>query len=256
MDSQHEFKMPSIIPQDLRLIQDLIGDEIPKPPPVNTTALATAIPIEIKSDEDSSDDEDDSDSEKEVEANILADLDDEEDADQKSVPDTSFFSRLLNKSQNRLPPSESTSDSESMDTSSDSDSSGDENEDKDKPQGRPSKNEPLGLDEDEESGPAITSESQLRTKNEIAEFDVAIPDIEEVPPDEQLEKVGEVMSIIDKVVIVKGAPSTLAHRGSERALDSDTLLVFEDRKVLGFVSVLSLTVFHFFYFLTFASTDI
>ena len=100
MDSQHEFKMPSIIPQDLRLIQDLIGDEILKPPPVNTTALATAIPIKIKSDEDSSDDEDDSDSEKEVEANILADLDDEEDADQKSVRHTSFFSRLLNKSQN------------------------------------------------------------------------------------------------------------------------------------------------------------
>lgn len=43
------------------------------------------------------------------------------------------------------------------------------------------------------------------------------------------------MSIVDKVVIVKGSASDTVTRASERALDSDTLLVFEDRKVLGFV---------------------
>ena len=62
-----------------------------------------------------------------------------------------------------------------------------------------------------------------------------IPPIEEVGPHEALEKVGEVMSIVDKVVIVKGFASEMATRASERALDSETLLVFEDRKVLGYV---------------------
>jgi H/ACA ribonucleoprotein complex non-core subunit NAF1 len=56
-----------------------------------------------------------------------------------------------------------------------------------------------------------------------------------VGPDEVLEKVGEVMSVVGNVVIVKGRAATSG--GSERALDSDTLLVFEDRKVLGYVRV-------------------
>jgi H/ACA ribonucleoprotein complex non-core subunit NAF1 len=45
------------------------------------------------------------------------------------------------------------------------------------------------------------------------------------------------MNIIDNVVIVKGASSEVVNRGSERALDSDTLLVFEDRKVMGYVGI-------------------
>ena len=77
----------------------------------------------------------------------------------------------------------------------------------------------------------------------MVEYDVAVPDITEVGPEESLEKVGEVMSIVDKVVIVKGSASEIATRASERALDSDTLLVFEDRKVLGFVRALQ---FHLF----------
>jgi H/ACA ribonucleoprotein complex non-core subunit NAF1 len=40
------------------------------------------------------------------------------------------------------------------------------------------------------------------------------------------------MSVVGNVVIVKGLATTGT---SERALDSDTLLVFEDRKVLGYV---------------------
>jgi hypothetical protein len=47
--------------------------------------------------------------------------------------------------------------------------------------------------------------------------------------------VGEITSIIENVVIIKGLASEVANRGSRRALDSDTLLVFEDRKVVGYV---------------------
>ena len=88
--------------------------------------------------------------------------------------------------------------------------------------------------DDADEGPTVTA-AQVRTKNEIEETTIVIPTIEEVGPHEALEKVGEVMSIVDKVVIVKGSASEMATRASERALDSDTLLVFEDRKVLGFV---------------------
>lgn len=45
------------------------------------------------------------------------------------------------------------------------------------------------------------------------------------------------MTIMDNLAIIKGMPAELANRGSERALDSDTLLVFKDRKVLGYVSI-------------------
>ena len=48
------------------------------------------------------------------------------------------------------------------------------------------------------------------------------------------------MSIIDNVVIVKGIPSSSENRGAERALDCESLLVFEDKKVLGVVSPFSL----------------
>lgn len=98
-------------------------------------------------------------------------------------------------------------------------------------------------DEDEnEAGPS-TKNSALRTKNEIQEPDVVVPDITEVGEDEPLEKIGTVSSIIDNVVIVRGLPSAIESKASqskasERALDSESLLVFEDRKVLGYVSSL------------------
>jgi len=62
-----------------------------------------------------------------------------------------------------------------------------------------------------------------------------IPDIEEVGSEEELEKVGEITSIVDKVAIVKGMAIEIANNALEKALDSDTLLVFEDRKVMGYV---------------------
>ena len=89
-------------------------------------------------------------------------------------------------------------------------------------------------DEDDEGG-AVAAAVSLRTKNELPEADIAIPSITEVGPDEQLEKVGEIMNIVNNVVVVKGEASS-THRASEHALDSETLLVYEDRKVLGYVS--------------------
>ena len=94
-----------------------------------------------------------------------------------------------------------------------------------------------GVDEEDELGTSPATGTYFRTKNEINETDVTIPDIAEVGPEEVLEKVGEIMGVMENLVIVKGAPSELVNQGSERALDSDTLLVFEDRKVMGYVSI-------------------
>ena len=93
-------------------------------------------------------------------------------------------------------------------------------------------------DEDDENGAGPSSKgSALRTKNEIQDPDVVVPDITEVDASEPLEKIGTVMNIIDNVVIVKGLPSSVENKASEKALDSDSLLVFGDRKVLGYVSL-------------------
>ena len=92
-----------------------------------------------------------------------------------------------------------------------------------------------GLDDDEDGAGAAVTPDQVRTKNEVMDVKVTIPTIEEVGEHEVLEKVGEIMSIIDKAVIVRGLPCDAQNRVNERALDSDTLLVFEDRKVLGYV---------------------
>lgn len=135
--------------------------------------------------------------------------------------------------------------SESTDTNSDSSDSDSDSEDN-----IPSSNinvqpQVLDFDEDEESGPAVTSDNPLRTKNEVIEADITIPEIEEVDQTEVLEKVGEVMSIVGQVAIVVGSPSHIASRANERTLDSDTLLVFDDRKVFGYVRIL----FVFYYLL-------
>ena len=90
-------------------------------------------------------------------------------------------------------------------------------------------------DDDDDEGGAVAAAVALRTKNELPEPDIMIPPIAEVGPDEQLEKVGEIMNIINNVVVVKGEASS-TYRASEHALDSETLLVYEDRKVLGYVS--------------------
>jgi H/ACA ribonucleoprotein complex non-core subunit NAF1 len=93
------------------------------------------------------------------------------------------------------------------------------------------------VDDDEESG-ATTVASYVQTKNEIVDTDIVVPSVSEVGLEEGLEKVGEVMNIIGNVVIVKGLPADSSRAVSEKALDVETLLVFDDRKVLGHVRIL------------------
>jgi H/ACA ribonucleoprotein complex non-core subunit NAF1 len=92
-------------------------------------------------------------------------------------------------------------------------------------------------DEDDEGG---GFGGRPTTVHEVLNEEVVIPSIAEVDPSETLERVGEVLSVLqDKIVIVKGLASQIAGRASERVLDTDTLLVFEDRQVLGYVSPFS-----------------
>ena len=98
-----------------------------------------------------------------------------------------------------------------------------------------------GLDGDEHSdeedpGVAPPKGTYFQTKNELLENEIVIPDIQHVEPEEHLEKVGEIMSVVGNMAIVKAVLSDVPNRGAERALDSNTLLVFEDRSVMGYVS--------------------
>lgn len=89
--------------------------------------------------------------------------------------------------------------------------------------------------DDDEEGPAIAAGTVPATKHEIVEADIAIPEVDQLDPTEQIEKVGEIMTVFDQVAIVRGLPSENMSRGSQKALDSDTLLVFDDRTVMGYV---------------------
>lgn len=92
------------------------------------------------------------------------------------------------------------------------------------------------FDEDEVAGPSNAT-TLPQTKNEVVDSIITTPELEEVGSDEELEKVGDIMSLVGNVAIVRGSPSEYVNRGSDKALDSDTLLVFEDRKVMGYVRI-------------------
>ena len=74
MDGDSAFRVPSSIPQDLQLIQDLIGDLVPIPSSAKPVILAQTLQ---KSDDGGEGSDSDADSEQEVEADILGALDDE-----------------------------------------------------------------------------------------------------------------------------------------------------------------------------------
>jgi H/ACA ribonucleoprotein complex non-core subunit NAF1 len=205
----NDFKLPQTISQDLLLIRDLIG--VPPNP---------WIPTVVQKDDsiDSSDSE--IASEDEIEAELIPLSSEEELGGFKAVHvplSSSFYSAY------RF----SSSISSGSDTDSESESSVNDDDAKSVSNHY--------LEEEDESAPAPTTGAHFRTKNEVDETDINIPDIVEVGTEEVLEKVGEIMSVMEKLVIVKGVPSERANRGSERALDSDTLLLFEDRKVMGYV---------------------
>jgi len=93
------------------------------------------------------------------------------------------------------------------------------------------------IDDEDDEGGGGGSGARLATVHEVLNEDVAVPGIVEVDPKETLERVGEIHSVLqDKIVIVKGLAHQVAGRASDRVLDIETLLVFEDRKVLGYVS--------------------
>ena len=68
------------------------------------------------------------------------------------------------------------------------------------------------------------------TVHEILAPQVTLPSITSVEPSEAIELIGEVLSIVDSVVVVKSY-----EHGQYKVLDTDSLIVLEDRKVLGLV---------------------
>lgn len=127
-------------------------------------------------------------------------------------------------------PSESESHSDS-----DSDSSSSPDSEEELIDGAPERQRHAGDIEDEESG-VMEAPGYLQTKNEVVEANIMVPTISEVEPSDTLERVGEIMSIVGNVVIVKGLSADHVRPLSERALDAESLLVFDDRKVFGYVS--------------------
>ncbi|KAF8899057.1 Gar1/Naf1 RNA binding region-domain-containing protein [Infundibulicybe gibba] len=166
---------------------------------IGITHTSPKTPRVVEDSIDSSDDESANGSEAEIEADLVVQVDEEE-SESKAIP---------------------SSPSSSSDSDSDSESVGE--------------NIPLDADDEEEAGPVSASNTYYQTKHEVPEVDIIVPEVEEVNPDEELEKVGSVLSIIDNVIIVQGLPGSISGHGAERTLDSDTLLVFEDRKVLGHI---------------------
>ena len=210
------FKIPNDIPQDLLLIQDIVGVPVVEPAPSLQVSPAN---VSATNDDDSSGPDSNVPSEDEIHAELIV-QDEDNGGDQCVfyfivclVHSLTWFSR---------PISSSDSDSES-DTDSET-------------------NIALhnGLDGDEHSdedqGVASPKGTYFQTKNELLENEIVVPDIQHVEPEEHLEKVGEIISVVGNLAIVKGAPSDVPNRGAERALDSNTLLVFEDRSVMGYVS--------------------
>ncbi|KZV70999.1 NAF1-domain-containing protein [Peniophora sp. CONT] len=205
MDDSDAFKVPSLLPQDLQIIQDLVG-RLPKPEPVEDGLVVTKVEesdsIASTSDGEESDGEN---SEAEVEAGILTV--EGEDSDGIKLEDRA---------------SENSESSDSSDDEADVPSR--------KGNAASAVNTMADDDDDEEGGGGATTAAAARTKNEVAEVNFNIPDVEEVGETESLERVGEVMSVSSNVVIIRGTAGQ-----AQIALDADTLLVFEDRKVLGYV---------------------
>jgi len=170
-----------------------------------------------------------------------------------------IFCTVANVAFRRAEPASSSSDSssESSSASDSSSSSVSDSDDDDEPASKSkikssaNDEDDLGLDEDE--NPLPSTSGYYTTKHEVPETEapITVPDVTEVGAEEVLEKVGEVMNVVEltKSVIVRGLPTDdpTMTRASDKALDSDTLLVFEDRKVLGYVRVF----FLFFFYLHF-----
>lgn len=88
---------------------------------------------------------------------------------------------------------------------------------------------------DSDDDPAVNRKTRKTgeipaTVHEILAPQVTLPSITSVEPSETIELIGEVLSIIDSVVVVKSF-----EHGQFKVLDTDSLFVLEDRRVLGLV---------------------
>lgn len=119
----------------------------------------------------------------------------------------------------------------SSDSSSDSDSDDDDDDADEMPGLKPEEIATILMQGDyEEDGKAPTG--PLRTKNELAEEEVAIkrPDIT-IGPDTKITLLGNVESVVGTVILIKANTS-----GDYQVLEVDSLLVLEDRTVIGTVA--------------------
>ncbi|KIO08566.1 hypothetical protein M404DRAFT_14570 [Pisolithus tinctorius Marx 270] len=205
-----EFRKPHTIPQDLLLIQGIVATA----PSIAKTCPKTD---EVMSDDDSiASTDNEIDSEVEVEADLVPVEEDKEKQDE--VPDGA--AHPCSPSDSELE-SSSEEDSDVEPTPRDAHALASHDHGSD--------------NEYEDAGATGDIGHDVHTKNEVVDADIVIPEVSEVSPEDTLEKVGEVMSIVGNVVIVKGLLADNLKTLSERALDAETLLVFDDRKVLGYI---------------------
>ncbi|KAI7883583.1 NAF1-domain-containing protein [Lichtheimia hyalospora FSU 10163] len=110
--------------------------------------------------------------------------------------------------------------SSDLDSSSDDDDSSDDNDDQQQQQQRQRQHAAACSDE-EDNGNA-----PLKTRNEISNFVVEKPEFN-INENTTIERVGAIIEIIDKAIIVQSDPSM------DMALDMGTLFAYEDRQVMG-----------------------
>lgn len=222
------FKVPQTIPQDLLLIQEFV--DVPL-----ASNSENIFQRDVEDDISSSSSEDEvGDSSEEIASSLKTSAATDGDEDPKVIKNAYVILlvplRLVD-SVKSLAPSDSSSD-----TSSDSDSESESSESNEETVRVSNERHVLqDVDDDEDPLPVPSSSNYFATKNEVSELEISVPEVEEVGPEERLEKVGEIMNIVDRVVIVRGLPSQYLNHASERALDSDTLLILDDRRVLGYV---------------------
>nr|CAG8577422.1 11472_t:CDS:10 [Entrophospora candida] len=82
-------------------------------------------------------------------------------------------------------------------------------------------------DEDEDEEDLPYSKSPLRTKNEIVDIIISKPNVE-ITLDMELRKIGQILHIVENYIVIDSELS-----GELQVLDSDSILVLENREILG-----------------------
>ncbi|KZO96426.1 NAF1-domain-containing protein [Calocera viscosa TUFC12733] len=227
---------PHGVPQDLAMLMEMVQEDIPAAPrapvalpvklPINVLGVAEPVRVQTGPAEE-------------------GELSDHEVADILEAPVEVQVMDTVKTEVQLSPPevksesaSEEDSDSDDDDSDSDADADSDEEDKEETEQSeeeiqRPGRNKarkPVDLDDVDEEGGAPADPATFASKNEIFAPDVNIPDFDEIGPDDKIENIGEVMNIVDSVVVVKGRMNA-----QYQVIDTGSLLVFEDRKVLGYV---------------------